>query len=376
MKDTSNSLMKASRKPGGSGNAMSRRRALAAISGGVAGVALAFPQPLRAAAREKKMGVSIASYGIRTRAPEEETGLPGFRNAVNVLNYCHELGAGGVQVGVRGWEQAFARKVRDRREALGMFLEGQIRLPKDEGDVDRFAADARNAREAGAEILRTVMLSGRRYENFDSALEWREFRKRSWHSLTLAEPIIRKLRLRLAIENHKDWRVPELLDILTRIGSGHVGVNIDFGNSISLLEDPLEVVRAYAPHAFTTHFKDMGVQEYDDGFLLSEVPLGDGFFDLKAMIELCEKHNPKVQFNLEMITRDPLKVPCLSEHFWATFGTLPGVHLARSLSMVRKHASSKPLPRVSGKSLKEKVAFEDRNVRRSFDFARKELGWA
>ena len=61
----------------------------------------------------------------------------------------------------------------------------------------------------------------------------------------------------LAIENHKDWRVDELVDILRRLKSGHVGVCVDFGNSIALLEDPMEVVEAMAPFAFTTHVKDM-----------------------------------------------------------------------------------------------------------------------
>ena len=38
----------------------------------------------------------------------------------------------------------------------------------------------------------------------------------------------------------------------------------------------MEVVEALAPRAFTTHFKDMALEEYEQGFLLSEVPLGTG----------------------------------------------------------------------------------------------------
>ena len=37
-----------------------------------------------------------------------------------------------------------------------------------------------------------------------------------------------------------------------------------------------------------------------------------------------------------MITRDPLKVPCLTEGYWVTFPDLPGRHLAHTLSLVRE----------------------------------------
>ncbi len=48
-----------------------------------------------------------------------------------------------------------------------------------------------------------------------------------------------------------------------------------------------------------------------------------------------------------MITRDPLKVPCLTEGYWVTFPDLPGRHLAHILSLVRDHPPSHPLPRIS-----------------------------
>ena len=48
---------------------------------------------------------------------------------------------------------------------------------------------------------------------------------------------------------------------------------------------------------------------------------------------------PEIRLNLEMITRDPLEVPCLTPKYWATFEDLPARHLARSLTMVRDHAA-------------------------------------
>lgn len=319
------------------------------------------------------MGVSIASYGQRMRAGNE-LGLPSFRDALNILEHCHRHDAGGVQIGVRGWQSAFAKKVRDKRESLGMYLEGQIGLPRKAGDVGRFESEIKAAKEAGATIVRTVMLGGRRYETFKTLESWNEFKRSSFAALERAAKVVDKQGVKLAVENHKDWRAPELIGILKRISSECVGVTIDTGNSLSLLEDVMTTVEELAPYAFTTHFKDMGVSEHENGFLLAEVPLGTGFLDLRRIIEVCEKANPEVQFNLEMITRDPLRVPCLTDGYWTTFGQLPGAHLARTLSMVRRSQGARPLPRVTGRTAKERVAFEEANVRVSFGHAREKLG--
>ena len=115
---------------------------------------------------EKRMGVAVTSYVIRWRSKDASKRIPGFVNALDFLDHCHQLGAGGAQVGVRNWTQDFAGKVRDQREKLGLYLEGQILLPKDSNDVDRFESEVKGAKEAGATILRTVCLLGRRYENF------------------------------------------------------------------------------------------------------------------------------------------------------------------------------------------------------------------
>ena len=135
----------------------------------------------------------------------------------------------------------------------------------------------------------------------------------------------------------------------------------------------METVEALAPFAFTTHLKDMAVQEYEDGFLLSEVPLGDGFLALKRIVERLQEAHPKIQFNLEMITRDPLKIPCLTRKYWATMATVPARHLAAALAMVRHNPPNKPLPRTGGLDLDQQLALEDGNVRASFAYAGEHL---
>src|SRR5438552_11579431 len=195
-------------------------------------------------AGRKRLGVCSYSYNIHWKAARDGHHQVRFKDSIEFLEYCHQLGAGGVQIGVGSRDADYPGKLRAKAEAYDMYFEGQSSLPQQSSDVERFDAEIRAAREAGAGVVRAAMLGGRRYETFDSAEAFRQFAEKSWHSLTLAEPILKKNRVRLAIENHKDRRVPELLDLLKRIGSEYVGVCVVVGNNIALHDDPMAVVEA------------------------------------------------------------------------------------------------------------------------------------
>jgi sugar phosphate isomerase/epimerase len=296
-----------------------------------------------------------------------------FTDPLRFLEYCHGLGAGAVQVGLGLRDEAYADTLRERAVELGVALEGIVSLPREEVGLKLFGSELRTARRAGATIVRTVALSGRRYETFWTPSEFRRFRDQSRHRLELAAPVAAREGVRLAVENHKDFRADELIELLRGLPAETVGVCLDTGNSIALLEEPHEVVEALAPLAFTTHFKDMAVEESPEGFLLSEVPLGEGFLDLPRIVRTLRAANPAIRLNIEMITRDPLVVPCLGERYWGTLPDLPGVHLARALRAVRSNRPARPLPRIDGLSHEDQIRVEDEHNRRCLAFARERL---
>jgi sugar phosphate isomerase/epimerase len=316
----------------------------------------------------------IHSYAVRNSA---DRSLPPDQRLADVhrfLAHGQSLGVGGVQVGIGIRDDQDADSLRSRTEAASMFLEGIVSLPRDDGDVDRFEAEIRTAKRAGATVVRTVMLSGRRYETFATMAAFKRFAEASWHSISLAAPVVARHRVRLAVENHKDWRVDEQIALLKRLGNDHVGVCLDTGNNISLLEDPMDVVDALAPWTFSSHFKDMGLEEYRDGFLLSEVPLGSGILDLPRVVRTLHGAASHVHINIEMITRDPLQVPCLTSRYWETFPDLPARQLARALRLVRDHPHGRPLPRISALQPNEQLRQETENIDRSLAYARTRLG--
>jgi sugar phosphate isomerase/epimerase len=212
------------------------------------------------------------------------------------------------------------------------------------------------------------MLGGRRYEVFEKAADYEAFVKGAAQSLERAAPVAQKQKIILAVENHKDYRVDEMIDLMKLFSSEWIGLTLDTGNNLSLLDDPMSAVELLAPWTRTVHLKDIGVEESKDGFRMAEVPLGRGSFDLQRMIAAVRRANSKARFHLEMITRDPLSIPCLTEKYWATLQKVPGQDLARTLRQVRELARPEPLPRITLLPVEEQIAAEERHVRESFEY--------
>jgi hypothetical protein len=134
----------------------------------------------------------------------------------------------------------------------------------------------------------------------------------------------------------------------------------------------MSVVETLVPYVVSTHVKDMGVEEYKDGFLLSEVPLGRGFLDLQKMFELCLKSNPNVRFSLEMITRDPLQIPCFTDDYWKVFPSGKATDLAKAIRMVKANGV-KELPRVNQLNFESKLNIEEQNILACLDYSKTKL---
>jgi sugar phosphate isomerase/epimerase len=298
-----------------------------------------------------------------------------FRKPKSVLefvDYCHSLGASGVEIALESSEPAYLEKVRARLEDLGMRLEAWVILPKQ--DPAGFERSVKAAKEAGASVLRGFCLGGRRYEVFSSFEDWKRFVAESKVSIALAVPVLEKHRIALGLENHKDWTAEELAGLMREYSSEYLGVCLDTGNNIALLDGMVELVERLAPYAVSAHLKDMAVAEYEDGLLAVEVPFGEGMVDLKGIINTIRRARPKAGFTLEMMTRSPLKVPCLTDRFWVTFPDGCGERLARTLRMVRENKARRPLPQVESLDREERLRLEEDNVRRCLVYAQQQLG--
>jgi len=345
------------------------RRQFAVLAAATAAV------PAASAAPKTAVGVGTAScfnrigHERRTNAPDP------FGDTINFLEYWREAGAGGVQAGLSSTDSGYTKQIRQICEEAGMYYEASLRLPRNDSDIGEFKDAVKAARDAGAEVVRTVLFSGRRYEDHESMETYRRAYSEAWNMITRAEPTLRKLRMKAAIENHKFLRAPDFHAIMDRIQSEYVGVTFDFGNNYVLMEDPVELARELAPYALASHIKDHRLQEYEDGFLLFDARLGTGIIDLPQVIRILRASNPDIRFTLETMTRDALEVPYLRDKYWATFrpGEMDGRDVAKTLATIKDTQTDEPFPKISAMPIEERIALEDENNRAGLEYARETL---
>ena len=293
------------------------------------------------------------------------------KDTLEFLAHCHQLGAAGIQSAIHG----DLRTLRARAEGYEMYIEAMVPMPHGR-DTSALETALQDAKEVGAVALRSACLGTRRYETFKSFEDWQQHVADCHTSIEAALPVLERYKIPLGLENHKDWTTEELAAVMRKYGSEYFGVCLDFGNNISLLDEPMRVIEELAPYTICTHVKDMGVAPGQDGFLLSEVLLGRGYIDLSRAISLVRQHRPKAKLSLEMISRDPLRVPCLTDQYWVTFPDRNGLYLARTLRYVNEHPSREPLEQFSQLSHERWLQAEDADVVECLRYANESLGLA
>jgi sugar phosphate isomerase/epimerase len=351
-----------------------RRQLLAALAAGSCTAALNPFARTAQAANRSKMGVTTDSWILHDKFQTAKGQKGDLSDPQLFLERCRQLGAGGIQAPIGVRDEAYSTGLRRWAEAHEMFIEGCVDLAGNKFEMDRFEKEVLTAKAAGATVVRAVILPGRRYEEFGSEEAFTRSSLRAYERLRAAEPIVARQRIRLAVENHKDHRVDERLDLLKRLSSEWIGICVDTGNSFALCEDPMDVVRAYAPFAFSVHLRDHVVQECQEGFLFGEVALGKGFLDVPAMVRTLREARPEVRFQMEVIARDPLRVPVLTPKYWASMAGVPASQLSRTLRTVRAAAPREPLPLIGSLSLEQQVQCEQQIVEDSLAYARERLG--
>ena len=316
------------------------------------------------------LGTSKTALSHYLRRHAKENG--GRIDGVKVVDYVHGLGGGGAQLALP--PDTDVKALRARLDKYGMFIQGDVDLlTRHMNDLPAFEKQLRLYKDLGADAVRAVCFVGRRYVTFKTLQEYKDWKVTATRALDACLPVAEKVGIPLAMENHKDRTIDEEVEVLQKYSSEHLGATVDFGNNIAMCDDPMDVIVKLAPYARTTHMKDMAVAKTSDGFLLSEVLFGDGFLDIPAMWAVLKKANPALKPVHEMITRDPLPIPVLTDQYWATWPDRGGVFLARTLRMVEANQSKKPLPTIGDLDADAQLQVEQSNNIKCFEWGAKAL---
>jgi len=239
------------------------------------------------------MGTSLAA----DRSPE------GMQPEV-LLAAAHDLGLQVVSMRSTGWEEpGWTDRVGALTERYGLELELGFSANYIANGADQptepFAAFVERAcKPLGVTIIGTTSpLHGGRWLKeppLDEQLD------RLGAALSRLAPVAEAHGVKLAIENHADYRGPELAAVLERVGSPAVGARLDTANPYAVIEEPMDAARALAPYTLATHVKDLIVESEPGnrgltpgGLLgLRHCVLGDGHVDLPAIVDLLAERGP------------------------------------------------------------------------------------
>jgi sugar phosphate isomerase/epimerase len=182
------------------------------------------------------------------------------------------------------------------------------------------------ARAVGAKVMRICAGSRR-----TRPASWAEHRAQL---LAMLRPLVAEAERQgvvLAIENHIDLLAEELAEIVTAIGSPHLGVCLDTANNLRMFEDPVKVAALLAPYTRATHVKNIGARRGQDPRTFAfwpSVPLDAGLVDLDAVLRLLREAGYGGLLALEIDYLDP------------DYGTEEEAVIARSLEWLRQRVAA------------------------------------
>ena len=188
--------------------------------------------------------------------------------------------------------------------------------------------------------------------------------------------------VKIAIENHNgDVTAREVKTIIEEAGKEFVGSNLDTGNPMWMLEDPLLTLEVLGPYVVTTHIRDSVLYETPRGAAFQWVALGDGSMDFPGILKLFKQVCPHAAMQLEIITGRPPQVqPYLEQDFWKPYPKLPAADFARYVALAKRGHPFMGTMLIAGTEKqppKYEAAITEQqriDLERSFEYAKKTLG--
>jgi 3-oxoisoapionate decarboxylase len=321
----------------------SRRDFLAASAAGMIGLGLSAATGAAAqrspnanatgTKRRPRVGTATISFRHTVKSWQQE-GFP----AMKFLEASHRAGAEVVMLYdflIDKLDSGQLKQLRARAEQLDVAIDasGQnLFRPTYEHTME-------NAAALGAKAIGAYSGMLLRPDKIATLELWDQHQARTEARLRELAPVAKRLGLVVALENHLDFTIEELVALMRRIDSPQIGVLFDVGNGVATLDDPIETAEALAPYTVATHFKDFAIEEVARGFRFTMVPLGAGSLQLREIARrLLPKVRPEANFCIEMMNGQQFEVNWLEDRFWAPYRGVTAQQVAATLRHIRGKA--------------------------------------
>lgn len=176
--------------------------------------------------------------------------------------------------------------------------------------------------------------------------------------------------VKIAIENHAgDLQSHELKMLIEAAGKGHVGANIDPGNAVWAMEDPMHHLETLGSLVICSSVRDSMIWESEDGATVQWTAIGEGLVDFAAYAKRYAELAPGAPLNIETISGFNKPFPFLKEEFQKTYyyNKAPAESFAAWQAMMKR---GRKLDAYKAPNKDEEIAYQKGNLERSVQWLR------
>ncbi len=135
--------------------------------------------------------------------------------------------------------------------------------------------------------------------------------------LRQAKPVAMESGVKVAVENHAgDLHSLELVRLVEEAGPDFVGVNLDSGNAVWTLEDPLLNLENLGRYTLTTSLRDAVVWPSENGFTAQWTAMGEGTVDWNVYFQRFGQLCPDAPVHIETISGFNHEMAVHGDEFW------------------------------------------------------------
>jgi 3-oxoisoapionate decarboxylase len=158
--------------------------------------------------------------------------------------------------------------------------------------------------------------------------------------------------VKLAVENHGgDLQAREMKMMIEAVGTDVMGVCLDSGNPVWMLEDPHLTLELLIPYAETCHVRDSAVWKVPEGIAVRWVNMGDGNVDIDGWIKKFIQAKPGLPIIFEnLVSGNPRVHAIYNPQFWDNWRKMPAWEFSRFLAIAEKGTPQPAPPRPEGKT--------------------------
>jgi 3-oxoisoapionate decarboxylase len=158
--------------------------------------------------------------------------------------------------------------------------------------------------------------------------------------------------VKLAVENHGgDLQAREMKMMVEAVGRDVMGVCLDSGNPVWMLEDPHMTLEMLIPYAETSHVRDSAIWKVPEGIAVRWVNMGDGNVDIDGWIRKFIQAKPGLPIVFEnLVSARPRIHAIYDQKFWDNWRQMPAWEFSRFLAVADKGTPKPATPLAPGKT--------------------------